>query len=245
MSQTTELKTPAQKAQWFTTTHWSVVLAAKSGESTTEALEKLCRTYRPPLYAFIRREGYGEEDAQDLTQEFLSRFIHREWLNHLQDRRGKFRSFLLTFLKNFLSDQRDRANAQKRRGGEAAISLDACDAAERDALEPANHLTPDQVYERQWAHTVMAAAVATLREEYLRKGKAALFEQLKDLQPGEHGERSYAELGSQLGMSEQAFKNAVHSFRRRHREILRIEIAQTVCDPNEVDEEIRHLMSVF
>ena len=210
-----------------------------------EALEKLCHTYWPPLYAYIRRDGYKPEDAQDLTQEFLSRFLHREWLDHLKDQRGKFRSFLLTFLKHFLSDERDRANAQKRGGGKPLISIDAYEAEERGASDLADGLTADQVYERRWARTIIQQAHETLAREYAARGKGTLFEQLKDVQPGEHGERSYKDIGAALGMSEQAVKNAVLSFRRRYAKLLREEIVQTVADPGEVDAEVRHLMQIF
>jgi RNA polymerase sigma-70 factor (ECF subfamily) len=224
-----------------------VVLAAKQGDLAQAggALEKLCHTYWPPLYAYIRREGYGVEDAQDLTQEFLSRFVHKEWLNHLHDQRGKFRSFLLTFLKHFLSHERDRANALKRGGGQIWISLDACEAEERDALGPVDGLSADQIFDRRWARAVMDEAAGRLREEYVKRGKAELFEQLKNLQPGEHANRSYSEIGAALGLTEQAMKNAVHSFRRRYGELLRDEIAQTVDAPGEVEAEVRDLMQIF
>ena len=231
----------------FVTTHWSIVWSARDGDAraSNAALEKLCRAYWPPLYAYIRREGYKPEDAQDLTQEFLSRLIHKEWLNRLEDQRGKFRSFLLTFLKNFLSDERDRMNAQKRGGGKALVPLDAFASEERDAIEPACGLTADQVYERRWAQAVTNEAYTKLRGEYIARNKTALFEQIKDVQPGEHGERSYKEIGATLGISEQAVKNAVLTFRRRYARLLRDEIAQTVIDPSEVNEELQHLMRLF
>ena len=126
----------------------------------------------------MRRKGFKPEEAQDLTQEFLSRFIHKEWLSHLKDQRGKFRSFLLTFLENFLSDERDRANAQKRGGGKQIVSLDAYEAEERGAIEPADGLTADQAYERRWAQAVMEQAYRKLGEEYAAKGKTTLFDQI-------------------------------------------------------------------
>jgi RNA polymerase sigma-70 factor (ECF subfamily) len=231
----------------FVTTHWSVVLRARDKDSSDSeaARERLCRTYWPPLYHYLRRDGYSVDDAKDLTQEFLSRFLHREWLKHLHDQRGKFRSFLLTFLKHFLSDERDRANAQKRGGAQQLISLDACEAEERDAFGPVDGLSADQIYDRRWARAVMDEAARRLREEYAARGKAELFDQLKDLQPGEHGARSYAEIGAALGVTEQAVKNAAHSFRRRYGELLRDEIAQTVADPGEVETEVQHLMQIF
>jgi RNA polymerase sigma-70 factor (ECF subfamily) len=169
----------------FATTHWSVVLAAKQreGPHAEAALERLCRIYWPPLYGYIRRQGYDAEAARDLTQGFLSRFIHKEWLNHLQDRRGRFRSFLLAFLKHFLSDQRDRERAQKRGGGRALISLDQMAEEERAWAEPVDHLTPEQVFERRWAQALMERAVQRLRDEYAERDKTALYEVLKDIQP--------------------------------------------------------------
>ena len=231
----------------FATTHWSVVLAAKRSDGllADAALEELCRSYWPPLYAYIRREGYGVQDAQDLTQEFLSRFIQKEWLGHLQDQRGKFRSFLLTFLKHFLSDERDKARAQKRGGGKTWVSLDDTSAEERGLDARANGLSPDQIFERRWAETVMEWALRRLREEYEAGGKAGLFEQLKEIQPGEHGEASYAEIGARLGLAEGTIASAVHRLRQRHREILRDEIAQTVSRPEEIDEEIRNLLAIL
>jgi DNA-directed RNA polymerase specialized sigma24 family protein len=231
----------------FVTTHWSVVLRAREKDSpdSQAALERLCRTYWPPLYAYVRRQGFSTHDAQDLTQEFLGRLVQKEWLSHLQDQRGKFRSFLLTFLKHFLSDERDRANAQKRGGGQTLISLDACEAEERGALGPVHGLSGDQLYDRRWARAVMDEAARRLREDYIARGKAELFEQLKDLQPGEHGARNYAEIGAALGLTEQAVKNAAHTFRRRYGDLLRDEIAQTVDDPSEVEAEVQHLMQIF
>src|SRR6185436_18158428 len=158
--------------------------------SANDALEKLCRTYWPPLYAYIRREGYKPEDAEDLTQEFLSRFVHKEWLNHLQDQRGKFRSFLLTFLKHFLSDERDKAATQKRGGEKTFISLDDSSIDERSFSGP-NERSPEQEFERRWAETVLEQAVKRLREEYTALKKGALFDRLKDFQPGKHGALSY------------------------------------------------------
>ena len=237
---------PTPHGQAFLATNWSLVWRARQGDTVAaEACEKLCLTYWPPLYAYIRREGYSVEDAQDLTQEFLSRLMHKEWLNHLQDQRGKFRSFLLTFLKNFLSDQRDHDRAQKRGGGLTLVSIDAYEAEEREFAVPADTLTPEQIFERRWALAVMTQAVERLRQDYATRGQTALFEQFKDLQPGEHGESSYAQIGAALGMTEQAVKNAAHTFRRRYAQLLRGEIAQTVMEPDEVHEELQHLMTVF
>lgn len=240
-------KSDFEPPAWFVTTQWSVVLRARDGDAGKgdEALEKLCRTYWPPIYAYIRREISDPHEAQDLTQEFLSRLVHEEWLTHLQDQRGRFRSFLLAFLKHFLSDQRDRAAAQKRGGNVVFISLDECAREETSVFEPSDGLTPDQVYDQRWARVVMEEAAKRLREEYIQRGRGDWYELFKDLQPGEHGMRSYADLAAQLGTTEQAIKNGVHSFRRRYGELLRDEIAQTVSDPAKVEAEIQHLLGIF
>ena len=232
---------------WFVTTHWSVVLEAKGDDSAraSEALEKLCKIYWRPVYAFIRRNGCNAADAQDLTQEFFLRLLSKEYLQHLRDQRGKFRSFLLTFVKHFLSDERDRASAQKRGGGQAALSLDDTSAEDLYAAETATQLSPDQLFERSWAQTVLDQALRRLSEEYYASGKGPLFEKLKDVQPGEHGVLNYAQLGSEIGMTEVAIKSAVHRLRRRHREILREEIAHTVTRPEDVDDEIRYLITLL
>lgn len=227
--------------QWFATTHWSVVLAAKAGDSpeAAAALEKLCRTYWPPLYAYIRRAGHDATDAQDLTQEFFARLLARDYLQHLHHREGKFRSFLLTYLKNFLSEQRRKAAAQKRGGDKVIVSLDEPAGEDGYLLEPVDELTPDQAFERRWAQTVLQTALDRLRGEYLARGQAALFERLQDYQPREPGGLSYAQLGAELGLTEAAVKSAVQRMRQRHRELLREEIAQTVTRPEEIEEELR------
>ena len=241
------LEDSGSSARVFVTTHWSIVLAAreKNSPDSRAARERLCRTYWPPLYHYLRRDGHSPHDAQDLTQEFLIHFLHHESLDHLHHQRGKFRSFLLTFLKHFLSDQRAWANAQKRGGGQPLISFDAYEAEEREALAPADGLTADQLYDRRWAQAIMDEAARRLREEYAKRDKTGLFDQLKDLQPGEHGEKNYAEIATAFGLTEQAVKNAAHRFRRRYAALLREEIAQTVETPAEVEAEVQHLMQVF
>jgi len=221
-------------------------MARNSGSPRAEdAMEKLCRAYWPPLYAYIRREGHGATEAQDLTQEFFARLLAKDYLQHLRHQDGKFRSFLLTFLKHFLSDERDKAGALKRGGGMTFVSLDETSVEDRclDALS--NGLSPEQIFERRWAQTVMERALNRLRQEYEADGKAALFEELKDIQPGEHGESSHAEIGARLGMARGTIASAVHRLRKRHRELVREEIAQTVARPEEIDEEIRNLLAVL
>jgi len=233
--------------QWFATTHWSVVLTAKQGDTSEAAgaLEKLCRAYWRPLYAYVRRDGHDATEAQDLTQEFFARLLARDYLQHLHHQQGKFRSFLLAYLKNFLSEQRRKAGAQKRGGGCVFISLNEPAGEDGYLLEPVDELTPDQVFERRWAQTVLQTALDRLREEYAARGQAALFDLLQDYQPREPGGRSYAQLGDELGMTEAAVKSAVQRMRQRHRELLREEIAQTVTRPEEIEEELRHFRTLL
>ena len=246
-SQTLEGPSDLTLPGWFATTHWSVVLAAKQDDSSeaTIALEKLCRAYWRPLYAYIRRNGHDATEAQDLTQEFFARLLARDYLQHLDHQKGKFRSFLLAYLKNFLSEQRRKAGAQKRGGGCVLVSLNEPVGEAGYLLEPVDELTPDQVFERRWAQTVLQAALNRLREEYSARGQAGLFELLQDYQPREPGGRSYAQLGAELGMTEAAVKSAVQRMRQRHRELLREEIAQTVTRPEEIEEELRYFRTLL
>lgn len=233
--------------RWFATTHWSVVLAARQGETSesTAALEELCRAYWRPLYAYILREGYDPATAQDLTQDFFARLLAKDYLQHIHHQQGKFRSFLLTCLKHFLSEQRRRDRAQKRGGGCVFLSLSHSRAEGDCFLEPADELTPDQIFERRWAQTVMQTSLDRLREEYAERGQTALLERLQDYQPRQPGGPSYADLGRELGMSEAALKSAVQRMRQRHRQLLREEIAQTVSRPEEIQEELRHFRALL
>jgi RNA polymerase sigma factor (sigma-70 family) len=223
------------------------VLAARAGDSqqTDQALEKLCRTYWPPLYAYIRRDGHDPAQAEDLTQEFFARLLAREYLQKLHHQEGKFRSFLLAYVKNFLLEQRRRDRAQKRGGGCDFISLNQPMGEEGYLLEPADELTPIEVFDRRWAQRILQTALDRLRQEYNTRGETALFGVLQDYQPRAPGGRSYAQLGEDLGMSEAAVKWAVHQMRQRHGELLREEIAQTVTRPEEIDEELRHFRSLL
>src|SRR5436190_3040522 len=218
--------------QWFTATHWSVVLSAQ-GSSTpaAEALEKLCRTYWHPLYVYVRRQGHSPHDAQDLTQEFFARLIEKNYLGDVDREKGRFRSFLLASLKHFLANEWDKAKAVKRGGDQSFVSLNSESAETRYSLEPADTLSADKIFERRWALTLLEQVLARLREEYSDTGKTALFDRLKDCLTGDRSSLPYAELGSKAGMSEGAVKVAVHRLRRRYRDLLREEIANTVGGP--------------
>jgi len=231
----------------FATTHWSVVLAA--GQSTNAqasvALDQLCRTYWYPLYAYLRRRGCRAEDAQDLTQAFLLQLLERKSFARADRNRGRFRSFLLAGLNYFLADQHDRARAQKRGGGQPAISLDALEAKQRYGLEPVDRLSPDQLFERQWALTLLDQVLSRLEQEFQEAGKAGLFQRLRGFLVAGTEEEKYADAAADLGVTGEAVKKAVHRMRRRYHELFREEIAHTVADPAEVEDELRHLCAVM
>ncbi|MCI0746401.1 MAG: sigma-70 family RNA polymerase sigma factor [Verrucomicrobia subdivision 3 bacterium] len=227
----------------FRTTHWSVVLQAGQTASPegSEALEELCRTYWYPLYAFVRRRGYEVHEAQDLTQAFFQRFLERSYLESVDRRKGKFRTFLLRCLDHFLSNEWDRSQTRKRGGGCVVSSLDAECAEARYRLELTDELTPEKVYDRRWAQILVQTVIARLGEEF--SGPQERFEQLKGLILDEPGSSSYAQAAAAAGMSEQAVKSAVHRMRRRFRELCRVEIGKTVETPDQIDEEIRNLFA--
>jgi len=235
-------------ASHFVTTRWSQVVAAGRPTDSTHAraaLEQLCQTYWYPLYAFVRRQGHAPHDAQDLTQEFFARLLERNALGAADRERGRFRSFLLATLKNFLRDEWDKLRAQKRGGGQNLISLDAGDAESRYALEPVNTLTADRIFERRWAMLLLDRAVERLRTEHQAAGKLAQFEALKASLAGARESQPYSELAAQLGQSEGAVKVAVHRLRQRYREVIRAEIAETVASEAEVEAELKHLMAAL
>jgi len=237
----------AQTAGQFATTHWSVVLAAGQQESpeASEALERLCCTYWYPLYAFVRRQGYSAPDAQDLTQEFFARLLQKNFAGMAQPGRGKFRWFLLSSLRHFLTNEWDRAKAQKRGGGSRSIPLDEAEAESRYLQDLGHELTADRLYERRWALTVLEQVHHRLREEFVAKGHAQHFKLLEQLLPGESSGCSYRQVAGELGIAEGTVKYELHRLKRRFRALLRAEIAQTVSCPSEIDEEIHHLMEVI
>jgi len=230
----------------FATTHWSVVLAAANAETAdaAAALEKLCRNYWYPLYAYVRRQGFGPADAQDLTQEFFARLLARNSLAGVAPQKGKFRSFLLVALRHFLSDQRDRASAAKRGGGKEMLSLDAEEAEGRYRLDPLERLDAEKIYERRWAMTLLEQAWTRLREESVAHGKLQQFERLAEFVAGE-AEVTCVAAASELGLTESAMRSAVHRLRERYRALIREEIACTVSAPEEIDEELRCLIRVM
>jgi RNA polymerase sigma factor (sigma-70 family) len=229
----------------FHTTHWTVVLAAFQENScgSPEALAQLCDAYRTPLYAFIRRRGYSPEDAEDLVQGFFLHLLRRS-TGTLDREGGKFRSYLLHALKCFLVSDWRRKNAGKRGGDAIIIAADS--TSERSYQNSlVDDATPETLYERQWALTVLDRAVGLLREEYAAMKKSVLFEHLQQFLPGLDWDQSYAETAAALGISRAAVRVAVHRLRRRYGEVLRAEIGQTVSAPSEIDEEIRHLIGVL
>jgi RNA polymerase sigma-70 factor (ECF subfamily) len=231
----------------FTTTHWSVVLTAGQADSpgAAAALETLCRTYWPPLYAFIRRHGHSPEEAKDLTQEFFARFLKGNNLAATSPQKGRFRSFLLAVLKHFLINEWRGQQCQKRGGGQIAISLDAQLTETRYQAEFVETATPESVFERHWAYTVLDQTRQRLREEYVGAGKGDLFDLLTETLSGEKRTTPRAELAARCGISVGAVDVAVHRLRRRYGELLRQEIAHTVSQPGDVEDEIRYLQAVL
>ncbi len=236
-----------RRSKYFGATHWSLVLKAGGSTSpgTRSALEQLCRTYWPPLYSFIRRSGYTSADAQDLTQGFILQLLQRNSLANVEPGKGRFRSFLLASLKHYLSNECDRARAQKRGGGLTPISIDEQDAEGRYRLEPADPMTPDKLYERRWALTVLDQAIARLQNEYDASGRGAIFEQLKGELTSSAQRSPHAEIGQNLDMTPGAVKVAAHRLRQRFGEVLRAEIAETVARPEDIEVEIQCLFEAL
>ena len=225
------------------TTHWTAVIAAGRGDTgAAAALETLCRTYWYPLYAYVRRRGYSPADAEDLTQGFFERLLRLNSLADVKEERGKFRSFLLASLNHYIADQWDRASADKR-DLRKTISLDAQAAETRYGQEPTSRESPERVYERQWALALLEVVVQTLCTEYDAAGKSELFLSLRFTIAGNRQAVPYAELAGTLKMSEPSIRVAVHRLRRRYREVLRQQIAQTVTGPEEVEAELQALFA--
>ena len=236
----------------FASTQWSVVVAAQSRGTAAgaEALATLCRRYWRPLYTFLRRRGLAAEDAQDLTQAYFARMMEKNFLGQVDPNLGRFRSFLLASLKHFLANEWDRERAQKRGGGVEFVSIDDLTGAEHDLARfaPAPTLTPEQLYDRNWAMTILANATARLEGEFSAAGKSHLFDALRVFLAGDRPGLKYADVAASLGISEGTVRVSVYRLRDRFRAVLRTEIAQTLANPSDpaaVDEELRYLLSVL
>lgn len=228
----------------FETTHWSLVVQAadRDDSQAQQALSILCERYWLPLYACVRCRVSDIHEAQDLTQAFFTRLLEKNTFAQASPERGRFRAFLLTSLKNFLTNEWDRQQAQKRGGGQQVLSLDWDSGESRLSLEPADHQTPDRVFERQWTLTLLEHTVTRLQAEFAASGKQRQFELLKGTLTGDRGEASYADAAQELDMTADAVRQAAQRMRRRYRELLREEVAQTVQNPDEIDQEIQRLL---
>lgn len=244
---TSQQETPAPPAESFPETRWSLVL--RGGRSDTpqarNALEELCLAYWPPIYAFVRRAGHRPHDAEDLTQAFFARLLEKNWLAAADRSRGRFRSFLLTALKHFLANEWDRAQAEKRGGGAVFLTMDTALAESCLAGEAEGALTPEKLFDRRWALTLLEQVLQRLRDEYRGEGKQDLFAELKPTLTEASREVPYARLADRLQMSEGAVKVAVHRLRRRYRELIRALIAETVSRPEDVEDELRNLFAAL
>jgi RNA polymerase sigma-70 factor (ECF subfamily) len=221
-------------------------MAAGSGSAGSEqALERLCRAYWYPLYAYVRRIGEDAENARDLTQGFFARLLEKNYLGQVQPAKGKFRSFLLASLKHYLSDERDKARAQKRGGGARFLSLDDSSLEERYRLEPIDALDAEKLFERRWALSLLREARDLLRQEFADRAQSELYDQLKIFDSGDPAAPSYAEVALKLDLAEGSVKSAVSRMRTRYRELVRQAVAATVADPDEIDDEIRYLISII
>lgn len=243
-----KLNPGGQRQQEFATTHWSVVLEAGRGESPASqaALENLCKTYWYPLYVFTRRQGFDSHDAVDLTQGFLADLLARDDLAKVQRAKGKFRSFLLASLKHFILNEIDRAKAKKRGGDVAIVSLNHEQADSRFQHDPWHEQTPEQDFEKQWAKTVLETVRESLRSEYYAAGKKELYDRLQPfISDFSTNQEAYQAIGKDLSMTEGAVKVAVHRLRQRFRIALRLEIANTVADEADIDDEIRSLFEAL
>ena len=230
----------------FTTTQWSVVLEAQGqSPAAQEALEKLCRTYWRPVYSFVRREGVRTEEAEDLTQSFFALLLERRNFDDVRKDKGRLRSYLLTSLKHFLVSEHRRTVTVKRGKGQQPVPLEELATVGRAELEPADHLSADRIYERRWALTLMEQVLRRLREEYAMAGNTELFDLLKQLLPDEPGAPSRTEIAAQLGMTDNALRQALHRFRQRYQLLLREEISHTVAIASDVEDELRHLIAVL
>jgi RNA polymerase sigma factor (sigma-70 family) len=232
----------------FNTTHWTIVLAcgdeSDSGRAQ-EALASLFQTYWYPLYAYVRRRGYGEHDAEDIVQAFCMFLQEKHAIAKADPHRGKFRTFLLSSLQNFLANENERTRAQKRGGGRELIRLDADEADARYQLEPAHSVTPETIFERRWALTLLEQTVSGMRADFITRGKERLFDGLSSFLTSDLRETSYQTAAAQLGLPLSAIKTTVHRLRRDYRSKLREEISRTVSSPDEIDDELLYLRKIL
>ena len=231
----------------FNTTSWTVVLAAKDEQSAVSrhALNTLCETYWRPLYSYIRHRGHAVENAEDLTQEFFTRFLEHNYLEDVAPYKGKFRSFLLASLNHFLAKEFTRSQAQKRGGGQVRLPLDFAEAEQRYAIGPSHRLAPEVLFDVEWARTVIEAVLARLEAEFSASDKSQLFNRLKRCLSGQNAGLPYKNLAQELGLSEGALKVTIHRMRKRYGALLRDEIAKTVEKPEDIDGELRYLIEVI
>jgi RNA polymerase sigma-70 factor (ECF subfamily) len=234
----------AAKGNQFETTLWTMVLAAgkRTSVGSDEALARLCRIYWPPVYAFVRNRSASPEQAKDLTQAFFARLLEKNQLSRAERSRGRFRSFLMTSVQHFLCDQHDRASTVKRGGGIATVSLDAI--VEEEEHRPRAQTNPAQEFEKRWAIALLAQVMDRLSEEYRQSDRLSVFEHLQPHLWGDADSKAYTELAERLKMSPVNVRVTAHRLRQRYREILREEIARTVCGPEEVEDELRYLLQV-
>jgi RNA polymerase sigma-70 factor (ECF subfamily) len=244
---TTETTSSNGPGDIFATTHWTVVLAAgqRHTPQSDHALEQLCRTYWFPLYAFVRRRGHAKEDAEDLTQTFFARFLGKNYLTGLSAEHGRFRAFLLASLKHFLANERDRAQTQKRGGGVAHLSLDWQTADTKFQVAATAEPSPDKAFDREWALALLSRVIERLQKECEDEKRGKLFEQLKIFLTAGKAESAQSEVARSLGMEEGAVRVAIHRLRKRYRELLREEIAQTLNNPSMVEMEMQALFGAF
>ena len=231
----------------FASTHWSIVAQSAQTDvpEAANALAQLCETYWPPIYSFIRRRGYAPSDAEDLTQSFFAYFLRTKAYSRTDRLHGKFRSFLLASVKNFLADNWDREQAIRRGGGYRFVSLDQGTAESFYDVASASDSTAEHLFELRWAKSLTAGALDSLRQELHAEGKAELFEQLKNFLTGGDVLPSYDEASAQTGLPRATVKTHVHRLRQRYREIVRREVARTVSSPHEIDEELRYLCNIL
>jgi RNA polymerase sigma factor (sigma-70 family) len=231
----------------FPTTHWTVVLHAVGAPESggQAALESLCHAYWYPLYAYVRRMGHSPEDAEDLTQAFFARLLEKDYLRHADRDRGLFRTFLLTSLKRFLINEWEKGRTQRRGNGEPMISWNKDDTESRYLAEPADTSTPEKIFEKRWAVTLLERVLVRLEQEFVAEGKAEQFKRLKVLLWGDKNSPPHAGIAAELHLSEDALNVALHRLRERYRRLLRAEVAETVDGPGEVDQELRHLIAVI